>query len=453
MKFLKFFTSTTILILVVLLSLPATPQTAFSQDGDDDSCVSIVEQALQSVGSACAELGRNEACYGHINVDATFREDIEAQFETNGDIVDVGDLQSLLTQAADPTGETWGVALVNLQADLPDDSEDNVTLVLFGDAEITSAVSDDPDSEFTAPMQAITLRSGQTDACEQAPDGLLIRSPEGQRARVMVNGVELTLSSATFITADANSDMGIQGLEGEIEVTAQGQTEMVTPGLISTVELDENFEPAAPPTEPEPVEPNVEFPFEVFSGVFPDAEPISGASNGGASGGLANVFNGAGYSFSYPDGWVAMDTPVPDMDLSAVIITNNAAMAGGIENEIQSVPADTAFVLVYQASDFAALLEGAISGSTGDEIVSSYTELFGFSDFIVSGPESVQIGPHTVTRAEINFDLSAAGGTDTGFHVVMYGFNSVVILEYVSSGETATFDPTVQEIIATFTFE
>ncbi len=443
--------------LLLTFALPSQPNLVQSQDGgDDEVCVDVVAQALQAIGSGCAEMGRNEACYGHVNVQATFREGVEAQFENNGDIVDVADLESLLTEASDPSSETWGVAILNLQADLPDESEDSVTLVLFGDAEITSTVSEDGSGDFAAPMQAITLRSGDTSNCEQAPDGLLIRSPEGQRSRIMVNGVELTLSSATFITAGTDSDMGIQGLEGEIEVTAEGQTETVTPGFISTVSLDENFEPDAPPTPPEPVDPNIEFPFEVFSGVFADATDTS-TSTGNTGGQLANSFSGDLVSFSYPDGWIAVETSVPYLNVSIIAISNNEAYFNAWQSDptaSTNIPEDTVLIAVYALSDFNAAFDGVISGSTADEAVRSYGELVNNINFVTEGPSVIELGPHSVTRLRLFFDFSGIGleGIEN-FETMMYGLNNTIVAISSSAGILDSYQATIEDIISSFSFD
>jgi hypothetical protein len=351
-------------------------------------------------------------------------------------MVDVADLDSLLTQAADLEAETWGIALLNLQADLPDDSEDNLSLVIFGDAEIASAVTDDADSEFSAPMQAITLRSSTSDSCEAAPDGLLIRSPEGHRTRVMVNGVELTLSSATYITADANSEMVIEGLEGQIEVTAQGQTETITAGFITRVALDENFEPASPPTTPEPVEPTVEFPFDVFSGIFPDAVGTTDASTGGTSAGLTNTYNGSSYTFNYPQEWAVLEIPSGS---PSVVLSNT-----DVQNvDLANFPPNTIVVFVYSLADFAAAVPDTVTGSTPDAILRSYAQQPFLN--IASGPATLDIGSHSVTRLEFG---------DSGENLVLlfYGFGDLIFQEFVSPDAIGVLDQSLQDIIATFSF-
>lgn len=249
-----------ILLMGVALWLPfnSTDTPVAAQDGgDDEGCIDLYEDALQIVGTACAEMGRNEACYGHFALTAQLQAASDGQFETSGDIIDVIDIQSLETQPADPANGIWGVALLQLQADLPDDSDDTMTFILFGDVEFENmGLSDIGGSE----LQSFSLQTGNADNCEALPDGLMVRSPDGQRARVMINGVELTFSSTGFLTESDTGDLVIQGLEGEIgvavdvqsEVADAGQPTLVTPGFYSSVPVT-NSSPTGQPTDPEPV--------------------------------------------------------------------------------------------------------------------------------------------------------------------------------------------------------
>src|SRR6185295_8876821 len=61
-------------------------------------------------------------------------------FERPGDAVDVKNVRSLKLGAFDSSASTWGMAQFRLQADLPDAPPDkNVTMILFGDVEVTEA--------------------------------------------------------------------------------------------------------------------------------------------------------------------------------------------------------------------------------------------------------------------------------------------------------------------------
>lgn len=59
-----------------------------------EECPAYVTEALQTVGDACAELGRNQACYGFPDISAQLA-DPEWRFETAGDMVPLSVLQSI----------------------------------------------------------------------------------------------------------------------------------------------------------------------------------------------------------------------------------------------------------------------------------------------------------------------------------------------------------------------
>jgi uncharacterized protein YraI len=115
-------------------------------------CPAVVTAALNTATDACAGLERNQACYGNVTLQATPREGApEFSFEQAGDVVSVTDIDSLRLSSMSVTDETWGVALMQLQANLPDTLPgQNVTVVLFGDVQITNAATDITEIEVTA---------------------------------------------------------------------------------------------------------------------------------------------------------------------------------------------------------------------------------------------------------------------------------------------------------------
>src|SRR5689334_12753062 len=85
------------------------------------SCPDLVQTALTQASDACADLGRNQACYGNISLQAQAREGVSNfSFSQQGDITNLTDIQHLTLDAMDVTAETWGIALLKLQANLPD---------------------------------------------------------------------------------------------------------------------------------------------------------------------------------------------------------------------------------------------------------------------------------------------------------------------------------------------
>lgn len=127
------FTLLAVSVTVVTQESTTAPQPIAAQD--DAACTTIVRDAVSQIGSSCAELGRDEACYGHTDVIAELTDDTLA-FDADGDIVGVETLTSLVTGASDPDTGAWGVALLDIRADLPEASSNNVRLVLFGGVEV-----------------------------------------------------------------------------------------------------------------------------------------------------------------------------------------------------------------------------------------------------------------------------------------------------------------------------
>jgi hypothetical protein len=117
-----------------------------------DDCPAIVTQALATVNSVCGDTARNQVCYGNILLSATpFENSVEFQFEQSGDLANIADIQRLQLSSMSLADETWGVALMRVQANLPDSLPgQNVTFLLFGDVQIENAV----ESIVELPMQS-----------------------------------------------------------------------------------------------------------------------------------------------------------------------------------------------------------------------------------------------------------------------------------------------------------
>src|SRR4051812_3002082 len=87
----------------------------------DATCGAVVQQALDIVGQSCTAIGRNQACYGYVSLQATPREGVQNfNFKQDGDLVSVADIDSLRLSRLDLAQKTWGIALMKLQASLPD---------------------------------------------------------------------------------------------------------------------------------------------------------------------------------------------------------------------------------------------------------------------------------------------------------------------------------------------
>ena len=130
----------------------------------ENICESIVQDAISIVQDECAATDRNQACYGYVQLQATPREGVEEfTFEQAGDLVNVADVETLRLSSLDEDSDTWGIALMKLQANLPASLPgQNVTFVLFGNVEIQNAV--EPGEELAtieiSANDGINVRSG-----------------------------------------------------------------------------------------------------------------------------------------------------------------------------------------------------------------------------------------------------------------------------------------------------
>lgn len=92
-----------------------------------ESCETIVQEALLAVSDNCDEMGRMEACYGFNNVAATLVGDVDSeQFANPSDRVGVQLVDSMTTFPFDSETEQWGIALMNVQANIPNSLPDKM---------------------------------------------------------------------------------------------------------------------------------------------------------------------------------------------------------------------------------------------------------------------------------------------------------------------------------------
>ncbi len=126
-----------------LLGLLTWPASTAQVHSSSSTCPEIVQEAWSTTSSVCQLVGRNQACYGHIRLDAQPQPYVTRfAFDEEGQVVPVADLLSLRVSAMDMSLGTWGVALLKLQSNLPDSQPDkNVSMILFGDVSIENAAT------------------------------------------------------------------------------------------------------------------------------------------------------------------------------------------------------------------------------------------------------------------------------------------------------------------------
>lgn len=122
--------------LLILLILPAVA-------AQNDDCPALARNTMEAVENVCQSTGRDQLCYGNINIEAAPSADAEDfVFERQGDIARVADFETLRLKTLDIASEEWGVALMRVQASLPDEAPENVSILLFGNVEVTNQGQD-----------------------------------------------------------------------------------------------------------------------------------------------------------------------------------------------------------------------------------------------------------------------------------------------------------------------
>jgi hypothetical protein len=185
-------------LLFLFYAVVLSPLLVFSQGL---ACPDLVNDALEQLNEFCDELGRNQVCYGHEQVQASFITEVDAEFFNEpSSTAPVAELSTLVTSPLNTEAGTWGLAMMNIQADLPNTLPgQNVTFILLGDVELENAVS--PESAFqpidglefvvnapsganlrSGPSQSFNVVGGLPDGARFIADGL---SPDAQWLRLV----------------------------------------------------------------------------------------------------------------------------------------------------------------------------------------------------------------------------------------------------------------------------
>lgn len=155
------------LLLLVVCLLAISPLAGQAQS-DAGACPALVEQALTDLGQNCDLLDRNSACYGYNRVDATFQQTETSDFFSKpADRSQLANLQSIATAPLDVDRDFWGIAVLNVQANVPNTLPGQaVTFVLLGDVKVDNAVAPE---DVTQPVDPITITTAIAANIRSAP--------------------------------------------------------------------------------------------------------------------------------------------------------------------------------------------------------------------------------------------------------------------------------------------
>jgi hypothetical protein len=169
-------------LLVIPLIASNTPSAAVS--AQYDTCTELVETALTTTDEVCNGTNRNQACYGHDMLSAEAQPGVVENFDFSaaGDRVNVGYLNSLRLSPMNLDEGTWGVALLELQADIPDDKPQNVSLLLFGDVQVENLVPEPV-------LMDVTVRaSGNANVRKEPEDTAFVMATLPRQTTVTASG-------------------------------------------------------------------------------------------------------------------------------------------------------------------------------------------------------------------------------------------------------------------------
>ncbi|QPC84672.1 SH3 domain-containing protein [Phototrophicus methaneseepsis] len=236
---------------------PVAPET--------QSCETIMRQIVTVLDQYCSMTGRNQACYGNVLVEAQPSDRVmdlsSFRFSQEGDILDLLNLSGMELSPLDTATGQWGVALMQVQANLPESLPGtNVTMLVFGNMQVVDASTmNGLASAPFSPMQSIYIRPGLgATRCENTPDhGMLIQTPEGAgQIELTINDIQINVGSTVFVNPDLSSaTLNFSTLEGSVDVTTQGTTQTATTGMKVSVPINEQLLPDGPPNEPIPFDP------------------------------------------------------------------------------------------------------------------------------------------------------------------------------------------------------
>ncbi len=275
-----------------------------------NTCPPIVFDSIVQTNDVCNSTGRNQVCYGSVAIDVEAQTGADIVFVQPGDLSAVADIQSIETSPLDAGNDEFGIALMQVQADVPGSLPGQVvTFLLMGDVSLSNI---SPDGQ--APMQAFQFRTGiGAPSCEDVSyDSLVIDSPDGLTVNFNVNGIDVELASTAILVGQPDNRLDMLVVEGEGRVTANGETVTVTAGNWTQIPMDETgTEAAGAPEEPSPFEPEriAHIPFDLLSNgqnvalgkpvtadAFLETDPPENVVNGRATG---------------ADNWNAGDLPLP----------------------------------------------------------------------------------------------------------------------------------------------
>lgn len=236
------------IIIAAIIALSTTIIHAQPSPAADETCPVFVNDALALLADNCDALDRNSACYGFNQVFASFAEAVGPDtFVQPSDRVALTLLQTIQTAPLDLALERWGIAVMNVQANVPNTLPGQaVTFLLLGDTQITNQVAPE-DAHTPADPIAVRVQSG---------GNVNLRSGPGTNTSVAA-----VIAPNTELNADALNDAG-----DWVRVEHDGALAWISRSLVTAVD-DTGDVDALPPASVDAFTPMQAFYFTTGIGV------------------------------------------------------------------------------------------------------------------------------------------------------------------------------------------
>jgi len=190
------------LMILIIVSVGVLSVSA-QEDASQDFCAEFAE-LQQTALEICEGQAVGTVCIASQSVETQLGATI-LDFGATGDTFFVDEFDTLVASPIAPDSGSWGMAIFNIRADLPEDVQESVQLVVYGGVELTIPQHMEIPEGYTAPMQAFNLRATHETACSGMPPGVFINVPQGQVANFLVNGLKVKADNQIFIGLPADN--------------------------------------------------------------------------------------------------------------------------------------------------------------------------------------------------------------------------------------------------------
>ena len=207
-----------ILLVITLIAIglgPAVHPALAQGDEETDTCAQLVQQVLTDMGTNCADLGPNSACYASKTVSGLFVDENIADdvFSEPGDQTDLTSLASVSTAPFNLEDSEWGLTVLNTRANIHNALDGEVRYILFGGAEIENRVVPETALQPVDPISVSTITTvdvyrqpdATSDQLGTIDEGIEVQvdaiSPDGHWGRILYN--DEVLNYAAWIQSAA----------------------------------------------------------------------------------------------------------------------------------------------------------------------------------------------------------------------------------------------------------